>query len=559
MKGNLVSKAPVPNKNFLPIKPYGKSTDTVQGELHIPEFQLNSDVGKITAHSKVKRDPNLFPEIRTEFFSHKGYIVPVDRNLIFPPKNSQSWWQVVFQPGQIWSEKRDKGWSRASLPFLLVNEVENETHNGLISFLYRDSQISNVQYQIVQQTAPFLIDQDFKSWGRFKASFLQKEIKNLTNLKEQFENELKSQLNVYPFKEYSSQFSLSGQKALEKFNGNSEAIVISGLTKGNKIFLKDQCPTSQGPLPYCSWTRFGVWSVTKSLINTTQFLYLSKKAGRSFVEKSKIKDFVNVTATHNGWENVRFIDALDMATGIGNGEDSEIPPDTWSGYHTTWWYEYWLANHVEEKLKYVFKVKNHPWEPGKYVKYRSQDHFILSVAMNEMHLKLFKEPLWTAFKRDVLNKINIIHAPLTFSRASGGYGRVPVGAYGFLPTIQDVAKIMGLLQTHGESNGEQLFLKDQTKEIVRGASGVHRLSVSDRYKKQLSYGAGFWYYPYPAKQGCSFQIPEMNGYGAQRLNLMPNGISTFRFSWNRKPKPKDNWSGFSMAKAIDAVEPFECQ
>ena len=41
----------------------------------------------------------------------------------------------------------------------------------------------------------------------------------------------------------------------------------------------------------------------------------------------KIKDYVPVTAAHDGWERVTFADALNMATGIGDLAPQREPND----------------------------------------------------------------------------------------------------------------------------------------------------------------------------------------------------------------------------------------
>ncbi len=54
--------------------------------------------------------------------------MPVTRDIIFPNSDqaNNSYWQIIAQPGKIWSEPGDSGWSRASFPFALINSFENE-------------------------------------------------------------------------------------------------------------------------------------------------------------------------------------------------------------------------------------------------------------------------------------------------------------------------------------------------------------------------------------------------------------------------------------------------
>ena len=83
----------------------------------------------------------------------------------------RSYWDIIVQPGRVWSQPDDGGWSRAGFPFALVNSIEGETHNGLATFLYKDGRVSNLRFQIVQQTAPFYIKDDFVAAGLVRAAF----------------------------------------------------------------------------------------------------------------------------------------------------------------------------------------------------------------------------------------------------------------------------------------------------------------------------------------------------------------------------------------------------
>ena len=70
--------------------------------------------------------------------------------------------------------------------------------------------------------------------------------------------------------------------------------------------------------------RHGVFSVTKSLGAAVALLRLAQTYGDQVFDL-KIKDYVTVTATHDGWERVTFADALNMATGIGDLAPSGSP------------------------------------------------------------------------------------------------------------------------------------------------------------------------------------------------------------------------------------------
>ncbi len=46
------------------------------------------------------------------------------------------WWDWIVGPGRVWQDG-DSGWSRASVPFALIEKNANCMHHGLLTFRYR--------------------------------------------------------------------------------------------------------------------------------------------------------------------------------------------------------------------------------------------------------------------------------------------------------------------------------------------------------------------------------------------------------------------------------------
>jgi hypothetical protein len=64
------------------------------------------------------------------------------------------------------------------------------------------------------------------------------------------------------------------------------------------------------------------------------------------------------------------------------------------------------------------------------------------------------------------------------------------------------------------------------------------------------YNLSFWSAPYRTAEGQSFQVPYMSGFGGNHVVLMPNGITTFRFS------DAYIYGVDSMIHAADTLAPF---
>jgi hypothetical protein len=70
--------------------------------------------------------------------------------------------------------------------------------------------------------------------------------------------------------------------------------------------------------------RHAAFSMTKSLGAAIALLWLAQTYGDQVFDL-RIKDYVPVTAAHDGWERVTFADALNMATGIGDNRPQRTP------------------------------------------------------------------------------------------------------------------------------------------------------------------------------------------------------------------------------------------
>jgi hypothetical protein len=162
----------VANDAFLPTEAHSPATEQFNGTLRLSagEMQMQPE---LEAREVMDYDGQMFPGVGLEFFTHDGDLVPVTQDVITPTAElaNDSFWQIIVQPGLVWSEPDDDGWSRASFPFALMNRLEQDTHNGVATFAYRDGDVIPVRYQIVQQTAPYYIPEHFKAWGALQAIY----------------------------------------------------------------------------------------------------------------------------------------------------------------------------------------------------------------------------------------------------------------------------------------------------------------------------------------------------------------------------------------------------
>ena len=129
-------KKPVHNSSLMPSNSSSSAYHEFSGGIVLSSIKMKTKP-KIKSPKEIAKDPNIFPGVTLRFFSHKADLVPVTQDVLIPDKKeaNNSYWSLIVQPGRIWSEPQDNGWSRASFPFALTSIHENETHNGIGLFL----------------------------------------------------------------------------------------------------------------------------------------------------------------------------------------------------------------------------------------------------------------------------------------------------------------------------------------------------------------------------------------------------------------------------------------
>jgi hypothetical protein len=372
-----VSGGLIANAQFAPTATSRKAFESFLGTIELSETPMTTTPAVFKTAKIFGRDPRLFPTAQISFFTAGDDLVPFTQETILSGSagRGNSYWDLIVQPGSVWSDSRDNGWSRAGFPFALVNAIEGETHNGVATFAYKEGKITNLRVQIVQQTAPFLVEDYFTASAQLPARLFPANAGEVGRLERSYQIAKKDGLTIAPWEALEKRV---GEDTLQDFDDGKEAdIVATAVNYDGTLYLKP-CETPAGPLPWCERMRFRVWSATKALVNEVALLRLAQKYGAAIFEE-KITDYVPQTKTFPGWRAVRFADAINMATGLGNGSvGRNILDGTLDNYGP--WYE---ARTRGEKISAILSAaKPFPWGAGKIPRYRDQDMFMLGVAMD---------------------------------------------------------------------------------------------------------------------------------------------------------------------------------
>lgn len=512
---------PVDNRYFMPMGAWEAARHDFEGTLSVPEFVMQTTYGGTGSANPW----DYFPGFTLDFFTHGKYLVPVLRDTIHE-FGDHSYWCIIVSPGTVWFEPGDGGMSRASFPFTLVNETFNVAHNGLATFAYDEKRVSPLFFQVIQETSP-MAPGDF--CGITTPDYRPHSIADRKLLADRFAREERSQIPILPF----SALGQNPDAGLpEKFNGGieHEGISATGLVWNDTLYLQP-CSTRHGDYPYPRYMRHGAYSLTKSMGALVALLRLAEKYGEDILHL-RIADYVEIEADHDGWKNVTFADALNMATGVGDHMPERVEPNVMHGEEDqAKFFSFMRARSRQDKMDIAFSYADYPWGPGEVARYSSINTFILSAAMDAF-LKSEEGPgadIWDMVLTDVFIPIGIFHAPIMRTVEPDGSRGLPILGYGMYPNVDDVAKLSILLQNGGRHKGRQLLNSERLEEALCRTS-VIGLPTGERAEcGEVTYYLAFNGLPYRSTDGRIRRIPVSTGFGGNHWVILPNGVSTFRF------------------------------
>ena len=521
----------IDNKYFVAMDEAGPARHALSGVLAVGEH----------SHHPVKA---RFPQFSVEFFTHGDYLVPVERGLIRVENSS---WDIILSPGRVWSESHDGGWSRGAFPFILAGRIWNESHNAIATFLFNDTQVSDLRFQVIQESA---------HWSRFDAA-ARVPLSYSPSRREssdEFAEELRQQL---PMLDWTLLASSVSEKVLKAFNGTSSHVTTAALYDAGKIYTQP-CHTRAGNFPFCRYMRHGVYSVTKTAGALLSLAWLAQTYGDDVVHE-KIADHLEVTAAHDGWDHVSFLDVINMTTGVGDKAPLRDTPDYVfdADESSPVFNKFANARSRQEKLQAAFNAGNYSWGPGEVGRYNSAHTFVLAAAM-DAYLKSKQGPqanLWDQVVTEVLRPAGVRHAPMMHTQEADGSTGVPIMGWGFFPTLEELTRIAVLFQNQGVVEGRTLVSPGVLKSVAVGPSQGGYEIRWDNAHGRYRYHKSFWLMPFNAGGHCQLHIPVMMGYGGNLVTLMPNGMVGLRLA-DAAPGAAGTYDAEGMAEVANALRPL---
>ncbi|MBS0374344.1 MAG: serine hydrolase [Proteobacteria bacterium] len=546
------------NAHFVPGAAAAAALEPFEGTLSVRESVMWTEPAVIEPAIVFGKDPRRFPAVRLGFLTVGDDLVPATEDVIRAGSrpDGRAYWDLIVQPGRVWSEPADGGWSRAAFPFALVHSIEGETHNGIATFLYRRGRVSALRFQVVQQTSPFNVMTYFTAAGAAGLRFTAGPLPRRERILARHAAELRDAVPVRPWSELERR---AGAAALAGFSSGLEPgeLIVDGLDVDGTFYAKE-CRSAGGPLPWCDRARFGVWSVTKSLANELALLRLAERFGPE-VFALRIRDYVPEARRYERWSRVRFEDCINMATGLGNGSARRDPNDSGDGYIDPTYTDWANTRSRDAKVAKLLRIAPaYPWGPGEVVRYRDQDMFLLGVAMDRF-LKSRAGPradLWSMLEHEVFEPIGIHSAPVNRTLEAGAAAGQPLMAYGYYATLGDLVKVARLYHSGGRHDGRQLLYGPRVRELL-DAVRPHGLPTGAHARDgELTYFNSFWYLPHGATDGCRRYVPQMLGWGANLVALYPNGITGVRLAHTVPERWAAETETTAMADVADRLAPF---
>ncbi len=463
------------------------------------------------------------PEFDHEFVQEGSYLVPVQRGLLI---SDHPYWNLMLEPGRVWQEPGDQGFSRASFPFALVWKGSNAVFNGTMTFLFDEDEVSQVWYQVTQETS---ISLSLDLWGLVPASYHPGPVENAKEVRQSFQDELENLFPTRPIEQLADDYPDLGIDL---------AAFGDGVTPKNMTwygFVVDGvnyvggCQTRYGAYPYCEYLRAPSYSTAKSAFVSVALMRLAQKYDPALPDLL-IKDFVPEAADSAGdWSQVTFNNTLDMATGNYRSAEFMADDESWDSD------PFWSATYYNDLIAAAFGAPQRA-DPGTRWVYRTADTFILTAALQNYleSVQGADADIYDFVVAEVYQPLKMEPGVFSVMRTQDdNWQGQPYGGMGQWWVPDDLAKITTLLNVdHGVIAGEQVLHPDILAAALQQNPDDRGVIIGTNFK----YNNAFWanFYPESRGYGCGFWVTEMQGYSGIVVALFPNGTSYYYASDGRE-------------------------
>lgn len=446
------------------------------------------------------------------FVATAGHLVPVERGIV---AGSGNWWDWIVGPGRSWQDG-DTGWSRASVPFALMEKNANCMHQGVLTFRYRgENEISRVAYQVSHETCWYF---HFDAWGTAAATRVPDAGFDPERIALAYRAEVARRLPVKPIERLALDHpgldpaSFGSSDDIDPGDMTAYGVLASG------VHYAGGCDTRAGRYPYCDEMPLPSYSLAKTLVAglalmRAEFLHPG-------VRHFAVTDYVPECRAAGGWDGVTFENLLDMATGRYDTAEPEADEDAMNTGR------FFTAPTHAEKIRFACTRFPRKDPPGKRWVYHTTDTYILGTALAawwkqergadaDFYRDLLVEPV---FRRLGLSP------ELATPRRTLDAAAQPFTGWGLALRRDDIVKLGGFLALgDGALGPERLFDAGMLRAAMQRDPADPGLQATNR---DYRYNNGVWAWDIAASLGCKQPawVPFMSGFGGISVVMIPNGV-----------------------------------
>ncbi len=443
--------------------------DTGQREVHYAEYWLTEE------------DTNApLPSFDAEYVQCGRDLMPTRRGRII---TEDAHWDLLLTPGRIWSTPHDDGYSRVALPFALSMKYVNCVFNGMMTFLYDGSAISQVRWQVTQETCHLM---KLDAWGQAAGSYAAGVEADGDRVIDDFLAERAARPEVRAF----DQLAVDHPEVnLTDFDTGLSLPDLSarGLLIGPVLYL-DRCRTRYGDNPFCEDLILPSFSLAKTAYTALGLAAMAQELPTDPYSRT-LGDLLGATGT---WGEVTLENLVDMSSGHYLYE-VQTDPDVPGFYESLD-----LEGRLAATLALPYRSP-----PGERVVYLTPNSQVAAAAMDAHLADMGAETTdsFTYVVEHVLKPAGVTADSFESLRTwedGGENNGTGFGGYGWL---------------HPDRLAETMF---QTSD-----RGPQMTYYSYRYNN------GMWGYPVT---GCDRYAPILFGVSGITVLLVPNGQVYFAFT-----------------------------
>lgn len=488
----------------------------LSGEASGGDFDEIKDTFRYTGNGDATR--KHLPEFDFEFVQTGTHLVPAERGSI-PAAHPE--WEYILEPGRVWQENGDNGYSRAAIPFTLHQKNANCQHNGLMSFLFKDDgSVSKMSYQVSSETCLYF---KFDMWGLLAASYTPGAVSNAATLKADHQLEVNDRIPVKPIGELANDYPGSDPSQFGSAAETDPAhMTLFGFVIDGTHYVGG-CETRWGSHPYCDSLTVPSYSAAKTVFAGAALMRLEQKypGYMNNTVASRVPD----CAADGNWGDVTYGNVIDMGT--GNYKLAGYMSDEGAS-HTN---DLFLPEDHASKISYSCTEYPRKAAPGTTWVYHTSDTYILGTAMNA-DVKQLEGSSKDIFTDTIVNEM---WRPLGLSKTSQVSRRTydavaqPFTGWGLTFLRDDVAKLTTFLNMDdGRIGGTQMLDSAELDAAMQRNPSDRGLDPLTDFK----YNNGFWAHEISSDTGCPADIwvPFMSGYGGITILLLPNDTVYYYFS-----------------------------